>query len=61
MRRPMQKRRNAAAGGVFLFVGPIAGAVYGITRGEPILWMLAGFAAGAAIATLVWLIARTRD
>ena len=61
MRRPMQKRRNAAAGGIFLFLGPIAGAVYGITRDEPILWMLAGFGAGVAMAILVWLIDRSRS
>ena len=57
---PMQKRRNAAAGGIFLFLGPVAGAVYGITRGEPILWMLYGFGAGVALAILIWRIDRRR-
>lgn len=54
----MQKRRPTAAGGIFLFLGPVAGAIYGISRGEVILWMLYGFAAGAALALLVWLIDR---
>lgn len=56
----MQKRRTPAAGGIFLFLGPVLGAVYGISRGEPILWMLFGFAAGAALALFVWLIDRRR-
>ena len=61
MRRSMTNRRNAAAGGIFLFIGPVVGAVYGISRGELILWMLYGFAAGVALAMLVWLIDRWRS
>lgn len=61
MRQLMQKRRNAAAGGVFLFLGPVIGAIYGISRSEPILWMLYGFGAGVALAILVWLVDRWRD
>ena len=56
----MQQRRTPAAGGIFLFLGPVVGAVFGISRGEPILWMLYGFAAGAALALAVWLIDRRR-
>lgn len=56
----MQKRRTAASGGIFLFVGPVIGAIYGGGRGEPILWMLYGFGAGVALAVLVWLIDRRR-
>ena len=56
----MQKRRTASAGGIFLFLGPVIGALYGIGRGEPILWMLYGFGAGAALAALVWLIDRRK-
>lgn len=57
----MKTRRNAAAGGIFLFLGPVVGAVYGISRSEPILWMLYGFAAGVALAILVWLLDRWRS
>lgn len=57
----MKHRRTAAAGGIFLFLGPVAGAAYGLARGEPILWMLYGFGAGVALAILVWLIDRSRD
>ena len=56
----MNERRTPAAGGIFLFLGPVAGAVFGISRGEPILWMLYGFAVGAALALGVWLIDRRR-
>lgn len=60
MPRPMQKRRTPAAGGIFLFLGPVIGAIYGISRSEPILWMLYGFGAGVVIAILVWLLDRWR-
>lgn len=60
MPAPMQKRRTPAAGGIFLFLGPVIGAIYGISRSEPILWMLYGFGAGVALAILVWLVDRWR-
>jgi hypothetical protein len=56
----MQNRRAPAAGGIFLFLGPVAGAIYGIGRGEPILWMLYGFGAGLLVALLIWLLDRRR-
>ena len=56
----MRQRRTPAAGGLFLFLGPVIGALYGIGRGEPILWMLYGFAAGVAGAILIWLVDRRR-
>ena len=61
MPRLMQRPRAPAAGGIFLFLGPVIGAVYGIGRGQPILWMLYGFGAGVLLALLVWLIDRWRD
>jgi hypothetical protein len=51
----MQDRRTPAAGGIFLFLGPVIGTLYGIGRGEPILWMLYGFGIGIALAILIWL------
>jgi hypothetical protein len=56
----MNKRRSPFAGGIFLFVCPVAGAVYGTSIGEPILWMLYGFAAGVVLALLVAIIDRRR-
>lgn len=56
----MNQRRFTAAGGIFLFLGPIAGALIGIGRGEPILGMLYGFGVGAALALVVWAIDRRK-
>ena len=57
----MQKRRTPTAGGIFLVLGPVVGALYGIGRGEPILWMLCGFGAGILLAIIVWLADRRRS
>ena len=56
----MPKPRNAAAGGIFLFLGPVIGAVYGINQGEPILWMLYGFGIGVLLAVIIWLVDKQR-
>jgi len=54
------KNRSTAAGGIFIFVGLIAGAIYGINVGQPMLWLLRGFGLGIGVAVLVWLIDRWR-
>ena len=56
----MQGRRNTAAGGIFLFLGPVIGALYGVGRGGPIFWMLCGFGGGIMLAVLIWLVDRAR-
>ncbi|WP_187107758.1 hypothetical protein [Sphingomonas xanthus] len=56
----MTPRRNPLSGGIFLFLGPVAGAVAGMVLGRPVLGMLYGFAAGIALMLLVWLIDRRR-
>lgn len=56
----MSQRRFSASGGIFLFLGPVVGAVVGIGRGEPILFMLYGFAIGLALALLIWIIDRRK-
>ncbi|MBA3668331.1 MAG: hypothetical protein H0W65_11530 [Sphingomonas sp.] len=53
-------KRTPAAGGIFLFLGPVIGAVHGINVGQPIVWMLAGFAIGVALALAIWLWDRRR-
>lgn len=58
--RDMSQRRFSASGGIFLFLGPVVGAVVGIGRGEPILFMLYGFAIGLALALLIWIIDRRK-
>ena len=56
----MQDRRTPAAGGIFLFLGPVIGVLYGLGRGDPILWMLYGFGIGVALAALIWFIDRRK-
>lgn len=56
----MPKPRTPAAGGIFLFLGPVIGTLYGIGRGEPILWMLYGFGIGFALAVIIWLVDKQR-
>ena len=56
----MKERRFSASGGIFLFLGPVIGALIGISRNEPILGMLFGFGIGAALALLVWAIDRRK-
>jgi hypothetical protein len=56
----MNERRFSASGGIFLFLGPVIGALIGISRNEPILGMLFGFGIGAALALLVWAIDRRK-
>ena len=56
----MQHRKAPAAGGIFLFLGPVIGVLYGIGRGDPILWMLYGFGAGVVLAMMIWLIDRRK-
>ena len=48
------------AGGIFLFLSPIIGALYGIGRDDPIKWMLIGFGIGVTLALAVWLVDRRR-
>ena len=56
----MQNRRTPAAGGIFLFLGPVIGALYGIGRGEPFRWTVYGFGIGVALAIIIWLVDKRR-
>jgi hypothetical protein len=56
----MPKLRTPAAGGIFLFLGPVIGALYGIGRGDPIRWMLYGFGLGVLLAIVIWLVDKRR-
>lgn len=56
----MNERSSSFAGGIFLFLGPVIGAFLGVSQGEPILWMLGGFAVGLSLALLIWVLQRRR-
>ena len=55
---PPQKPSSASAGGVFIALGLMIGAVIGIRSGQASLGMVIGIGAGLAAALLVWLIRR---
>lgn len=52
--------RSPMSGGFLLALSVIVGALVGGLNGEPSLGLVLGFAAGAAIAGIVWLIDRRR-
>jgi uncharacterized membrane protein len=52
---------KASAGGFFLFLGPIVGAILGIIYDQPSLGMVVGFGAGVIIACIVWMLDRRRS
>lgn len=56
----VMKSRSTAAGGIFIFLGLIFGAIYGINVGRPMLWLLRGLGAGMLLALLVWVVDRRR-
>ena len=52
--------RSSQAGGLFLMLAIIAGAIWGLSVGQPMLGILRGTGAGIVIAIAVWLIDRRR-
>lgn len=56
MDRP--SRKSPPAGGIFLAVLPLAGALIGLKLGEPSIGLLVGLGAGAGAALLIWLVWR---
>lgn len=59
-RMTIPPRPPQAAGGIFMAIGTLAGAVAGLLHGQPTIGLLAGFTAGLALALLLWLIQRRR-
>ena len=57
---PRMARRTPMAGGFFLMAAIIGGGVWGITIGNPMKGLLIGTTIGIGVATLVWLIDRSR-
>ena len=48
------------AGGIFIALGLLVGAIAGVVIDQPSAGMITGMASGAAIAVLVWLFDRKR-
>ena len=59
-RMTMPPRSPNAAGGIFLALGAIGGAVLGMMTAQPTMGLLAGFGAGLAVAVTLWLVQRGR-
>ncbi len=57
---PPRHPSKGAAGGFFIFAGLIIGSIIGIMNDQPSIGMVGGMAAGAIIATVIWLIDRRR-
>ena len=53
-------KQTPMAGGFLWMAAILAGAVWGISAGNPMQGILIGTVAGAAIAVIVWLIDRRR-
>lgn len=47
--------KNTSAGGIFVAIGPLLGAVLGGLMGQPSIGLLTGLAIGSLIATAIWL------
>jgi hypothetical protein len=56
----MAERQGSMAGGVFVALATVAGVVIGDVYGQASIGFLGGLAAGAAIATALWLRDRNR-
>nr|WP_294849283.1 hypothetical protein [uncultured Sphingomonas sp.] len=56
----MTKSRNTAAGGVFIFLGVLAGMILGVINHNLSAYIIGGTAVGIAVAIVVWLIDRSR-
>ncbi len=52
--------RPRLAGGIFIAIGMLGGAILGIIAGQPSAGMVAGLIVGAVIAISVWLFDRNR-
>ncbi len=53
-------KRTPLSGGLFLFLAPTLGAIYGVRQGEPSWWILVGAGVGIVLALTVWLVDRRR-
>lgn len=55
-----EKSQPRLAGGIFVALGLLVGAIAGIALDQPSAGMVIGFGVGAVIAALIWLFDRKR-
>ncbi len=55
-----ENSRPRLAGGIFVALGLLVGAIAGIAMNQPSAGMIVGFGLGSAIALLIWLFDRKR-
>lgn len=55
-----ENSRPRLAGGIFVALGLLLGAIGGIALNEPSLGMVAGFGVGSVIALVIWFLDRKR-
>lgn len=58
---PPRHPSKGMAGGIFIAIGLIAGAIIGIAYNQPSAGMMAGFVLGGVVATIIWLLDRRRN
>jgi hypothetical protein len=56
----MAIKRTPMAGGFFWMAAILIGTVWGVAAGNPMKGVLAGTAAGAGIAVIIWMLDRRR-
>ncbi len=52
----MKNQRNKAAGGIFIAIGMLGGAIVGVLMDQPSAGMVIGLGLGIAAAALTWFI-----
>lgn len=52
----MNTQENKAAGGIFIAIGMLGGAIVGVIMDQPSAGMVIGLGLGIAAATITWLI-----
>lgn len=58
---PRMAKRTPMAGGFFLMAAILAGGIWGVTVGNPMLGLLIGTGVGTALAVVIWLVDRARS
>jgi uncharacterized membrane protein len=53
-------KQNSIAGGIFIAIGLLGGAIVGVIMNEPSIGMVAGLLTGTIAAVLVWFFDRKR-